>query len=67
MAQFDEAVQSALTLQAHAADEPASPIGTQFNLALTNALNRVLQGEQDAAPSLQRAQSEVEDAVQDLE
>jgi multiple sugar transport system substrate-binding protein len=63
-AQFDDAVSSALELQPNAIEEPASPIGNQFNTSLQNALNRILQGEQDVPAALKRAQGEVDDAAE---
>jgi len=44
--------------------QPASPIGAQFADAMVKAVNRILQGEQDPAASLQRAQSDVDKAAQ---
>ncbi|HEY8456349.1 MAG TPA: extracellular solute-binding protein [Actinopolymorphaceae bacterium] len=64
MSVFDDAVRNALEQQSHAVIQPASPIGAQFADAMVKAVNRILQGEQDPAASLQRAQSDVDKAAQ---
>jgi multiple sugar transport system substrate-binding protein len=64
MSVFDDAVETALEVQTHAVIQPASPIGAQFTDATQKALNRVLQGEQDPAASLERAQADVDKAAQ---
>lgn len=64
MAKFDAAVEAALKQQPNAIISPASPIGAQFTDILQKALNRVLQGEQDVAGSLRRAQADVDKAAQ---
>ncbi|GAB3432076.1 type 2 periplasmic-binding domain-containing protein [Flindersiella endophytica] len=61
---FDNAVTAALTQQPNAVISPASPIGAQFTDILQKALNRVLQGEQDPAASLKRAQAAADKAAQ---
>lgn len=62
-AMFDQGVQTALEVMALAKTDPTSPIGAQLQTAMTGALNRMLQGDEDPATALKRAQSEVSQAA----
>jgi multiple sugar transport system substrate-binding protein len=61
--QWDEAVKTLVDVQKNAIYWPSSPAGAQVQQALTDAINRVLSGQQSAQASLARAQSEAEQAL----
>jgi multiple sugar transport system substrate-binding protein len=61
--QFDEAVQLLVDVQEQAFALPASPAGAEFNQAMTDAINRVLVGQQTAAEALKQAQRETQAAI----
>jgi multiple sugar transport system substrate-binding protein len=61
--QFDEAVQLLVDVQEQAFALPASPAGAEFNRAMTDAINRVLTGQQEPAEALRRAQREAQAAL----
>lgn len=62
-ANFDEAVDVILTAQEHAFSVPANPAGAEFRQAWTDAVNRVLNGEQTAEEALAQAQEEAQSAL----
>lgn len=62
-AAFDEAVQTVLAVQENAFSIPANPAGAEFRQAWTDAVNRVLNGEQSAADALAQAQQEAQSAL----
>jgi multiple sugar transport system substrate-binding protein len=61
--QFDAAVKTVRAAQEHAFALPASPAGIAFQAAWTNAVNRVLAGQQSPAAALHRAQREAQRAI----
>jgi multiple sugar transport system substrate-binding protein len=61
--QFDHAVQVVRDVQDHAFALPASPAGIAFQKAWTDAVNRVLAGQQSPAAALHRAQQEAQRAI----
>lgn len=60
---FDNGVQVILGLQENAFAVPANPAGNEFKQAWTDAVNRVLNGEQTAQESLDQAQQEAQAAL----
>lgn len=60
---FDDAVNMTLSLQDHGFTMPANPAGAEFQQAWQDAVNRVLNGEQDAKTSLDQAQQEAQAAL----
>lgn len=60
---FDQAVQTILAVQEHAFTIPASAAGAEFDKAWTDAVNRVLSGQDDPAEALARAQAEATAAL----
>lgn len=64
-AAFDNAVEVLLAVQDHAFAIPANPAGAEFRQAWTDAVNRVLNGEQDAQAALEQAQAEAQEALDD--
>jgi multiple sugar transport system substrate-binding protein len=60
---FDQAVKTVLAAQPHAFVLPASPAGAEFQSAWTDAVNRVLTGQQSAAASLHQAQRQAQAAI----
>ena len=60
---YDAAVKLLVQVQDNAIYWPASPAGAEVQQALTDAINRVLNGQQSPQASLQRAQSEAEKAI----
>lgn len=62
-ANFDEAVQVILSVQDSAFSTPANPAGAEFRQAWTDAVNRVLNGEQSAQEALDQAQEEAQAAL----
>jgi multiple sugar transport system substrate-binding protein len=60
---FDEAVKLLVDVQDDAFALPASPAGAEFNRALQDAINRVLEGSQTPEQALQQAQREAQDAI----
>ena len=62
---FDKAVEVVLGVQDAAFAIPANPAGAEFRQAWTDAVNRVLNGEQDAQAALEQAQAEAQTALDD--
>ena len=62
-AQFDEAVEVALSVQDDAYVIPANPAGAEFRQAWTDAVNRALNGEQEPQAALEQAQTEAQTAL----
>ncbi len=62
---FDNAVEVILSVQDAAFAIPANPAGAEFQQAWMDAVTRVLNGEQDAQTSLERAQTEAQTALDD--
>lgn len=62
-AKFDDAVQVILSVQDAAFSIPANPAGAEFRQAWTDAVNRVLNGEQSAQEALDQAQQEAQAAL----
>lgn len=62
---FNEAVEVVLAVQDAAFAIPANPAGAEFRQAWTDAVNRVLNGEQDAQTALEQAQAEAQRALDD--
>jgi multiple sugar transport system substrate-binding protein len=60
---FDAAVKTVRAVQEHAFALPASPAGIAFQTAWTDAVNRVLAGQQSPAAALHRAQREAQQAI----
>jgi multiple sugar transport system substrate-binding protein len=60
---YDKAVKLLVQVQDNAIYWPASPAGAQVQQALTDAINRVLAGQQSPEAALERAQSEAEKAI----
>jgi multiple sugar transport system substrate-binding protein len=60
---FDAAVQTVQRVQNHAFSIAASPGGAEITAAWTNAVNRVLAGQQTPAAALKQAQNEAEAAI----
>jgi multiple sugar transport system substrate-binding protein len=60
---FDKAVKLLVQVQDNAVTFPASPAGAQVQQALTDAINRVLTGQQSPKQSLARAQDEAQRAI----
>ena len=60
---FDQAVKTVLDVQRYSFNIPASPAGAEFRTAWTNAVNRVLAGEQSARAALNQAQREAVAAI----
>jgi multiple sugar transport system substrate-binding protein len=63
--QFDHAVKVVRQVQDDAFALPASPAGIAFKAAWTEAVNRVLAGQQSPAAALHRAQREAQRAIDD--
>jgi len=61
---YDKAVKLLVDVQKDAIYWPSSPAGAQVQQALTDAINRVLAGQQSPKAALERAQSEAEKAIQ---
>lgn len=62
---FNEAVEVLRSLQPYAFAIPANPAGAEVRQAWTDAVNRVLNGEQDAQTALEQAQTEAQRALDD--
>ena len=62
-AKFDDAVQVILSVQDAAFSIPANPAGAELRQAWTDAVNRVLNGEQSAQEALDQAQQEAQAAL----
>ena len=62
-AQFDDAVEVALSVQDSAYVVPANPAGAEFRQAWTDAVNRALNGEQEPQAALEQAQEEAQAAL----
>ena len=62
-AQFDEAVEVALSVEDAAYVIPANPAGAEFRQAWTDAVNRALNGEQEPQAALEQAQAEAQTAL----
>jgi multiple sugar transport system substrate-binding protein len=62
---FDNAVQTILQVQDSAFSIPANPAAAEFRQAWTDAVNRVLNGEQTAQEALDQAQQEAQAALDD--
>ncbi|SDM26351.1 ABC transporter substrate-binding protein [Allokutzneria albata] len=60
---FDKAVKAVLSAQESAFTMPASPAGSEFKTAWSDAVNRVLSGQQKAADALAQAQREAQQAL----
>lgn len=60
---FDDAVQTIRSVQEAAFSIPASPAGAEFDKAWTDAVNRVLAGQEQPAQALARAQQEASAAL----
>ncbi|WP_439427518.1 extracellular solute-binding protein [Micromonospora sp. LA-10] len=60
---FDDAVQTIRQAQDAAFAMPASPAGAEFDKAWTDAVNRVLSGQEQPAQALERAQREATAAL----
>jgi multiple sugar transport system substrate-binding protein len=60
---FDAAVKAVLEVQNHAFAIPPSPGGNAITAAWTNAVNRVLAGQQSPAAALHQAQREAQAAI----
>jgi multiple sugar transport system substrate-binding protein len=60
---FDDAVKLLVDVQEDAFALPASPAGAEFNRAMQDAINRVLEGRQTPEEALTRAQREAQDAI----
>jgi multiple sugar transport system substrate-binding protein len=61
--QWSKAVQTIEKVQSSAFGLPASPAGNEFQTAWTNAVNRVLTGQQTPAAALKQAQQEAQSAI----
>ncbi|HVU78067.1 MAG TPA: extracellular solute-binding protein [Gaiellaceae bacterium] len=61
--QFDQAVKTLQEAQKHSFAIPASPAGNEVTAAWTNAVNRVLAGQQKPAAALKQAQQEAQAAI----
>jgi multiple sugar transport system substrate-binding protein len=61
--QWSDAVQTIEHVQRSAFGLPASPAGAEFTTAWTNAVNRVLSGQQSAKQALDQAQQEAQSAI----
>jgi multiple sugar transport system substrate-binding protein len=61
--QYDNAVKLLVDVQKNAITWPASPAGGDVQQALTDAINRVLTGQQTPKQALQRAQTEAQKAI----
>jgi multiple sugar transport system substrate-binding protein len=62
---FQNGVDTILSLQENAFAIPANPAGNEFKQAWTDAVNRVLNGEQTAEEALNQAQEEAQAALDD--
>jgi multiple sugar transport system substrate-binding protein len=60
---FDEAVKKVLDVQRFSFGIPASPASAEFTQAWTDAVNRVLAGQQTPAQALNQAQKEAVNAI----
>lgn len=60
---FDDAVKVMVSVQDHAFAIPANPAGSEFKQAWTDAVNRVMNGEQTAQQALDQAQQEAQSAL----
>lgn len=60
---FDNAVETILSVQDAAISTPSNPAGAEFRQAWTDAVNRVLNGEQEVQESLDQAQEEAQEAL----
>ncbi len=60
---IDNGIQTILSVQDTAFATPANPAGAEFKQAWTDAVNRVLNGEQTAEESLKQAQQEAQAAL----
>ena len=61
--QWDSAVKALVNVQENAIYWPASPAGAQIQQALTDAINRVLAGQQSPKAALAQAQTEAQNAI----
>ncbi|MFL6007252.1 MAG: sugar ABC transporter substrate-binding protein, partial [Gaiellaceae bacterium] len=61
--QFDKAVQTLVHASKYGFELPANPGGQQFVDAYTNAINRVLAGQQSVSAALNQAQKEAQTAI----
>ena len=61
--QYDKAVKLLVDVQDNAIVWPASPAGAQVQQALTDAINRVLAGQQSPQEALEQAQTEAQNAI----
>jgi multiple sugar transport system substrate-binding protein len=61
--EFDAAVNAVQQVQSHAFSVAASPGGAEVTAAWTNAVNRVLAGQQSPAAALKQAQREAQQAI----
>jgi multiple sugar transport system substrate-binding protein len=62
-ADFDNAVAMLVSIDRYAFTLPASPAGAEFNTAMTEAINRVLAGQQSPRAALNQAQKEAQTAI----
>jgi multiple sugar transport system substrate-binding protein len=60
---WDEAVKTLIDVQDNAISWPSSPAGAQIQQALTDAVNRVLSGQQTPKAALAQAQKEAQNAI----
>jgi multiple sugar transport system substrate-binding protein len=60
---FDNAVSLLVSINRYAFTLPASPAGAELNTALTEAINRVLNGQQSPRAALDQAQREAQSAI----
>jgi multiple sugar transport system substrate-binding protein len=61
--QFDKAVDLLVAISSHGFIIPASPAGAEFQQAWTDAVNRVLSGQQSPKKALDQAQKEAQKAI----
>lgn len=62
-ARWDAAVEAIYTANEHAFAMPANPAGDEFESAWQDAVNRVLNGQQDAPEAMRQAQEEAQQAL----
>jgi multiple sugar transport system substrate-binding protein len=60
---IDNGIKTILSVQDTAFATPANPAGSEFKQAWTDAVNRVLNGEQTAEEALKQAQTEAQAAL----
>jgi multiple sugar transport system substrate-binding protein len=63
VAKWDEAVEAIYEANEHTFSMPANPAGDQFETAWQDAVNRVLNGQQEPAEALAQAQEEAQAAL----